>query len=379
MKSTLSLFLYLMLIISIAHGCRPQEEKVRTTDLAKERVRFSVEEAQAWFDHHGWLVGCNFIPSTAINQLEMWQAETFDTATINKELGWASSIGMNIVRVYLHDLIWDADSTGFIDRIDQFLTIASGHGITTMFVIFDGVWRPDPHLGVQMEPIPRVHNSGWVQSPSHSVLTDTTQWPRLERYVNGLMHHFGHDDRIAAWDVFNEPDNSRHDLTVSQKYDWSFALLKKTFTWCRSGHPNQPLTSGIWYGDWHPDSLNALNIYQLEESDIISFHTYDEPSAMHQKALLLKRYNRPMICTEYLARGNNNNFHTMLPFFKENQIGAINWGLVDGKTNTIYPWDSWSKEYSAEPEPWHHDIFRADGTAYRRNEVELIKKLTGRE
>jgi hypothetical protein len=370
-------FLYLVLIFSLCVGCQQREEHAKTTLESEERERFSVIEAQRWFDEHGWLVGCNFIPSTAINQLEMWQAETFDTATINKELGWASEIGMNIVRVYLHDLIWDADSTDFISRIDQFLTIASDHGISTMFVIFDGVWRPDPKLGVQMEPIPHVHNSGWVQSPSHSALTDTTEWPRLERYVRGLMNHFGDDDRIAAWDVFNEPDNSRHELTVSEKYDWSFALLRQTFTWCRSLNPKQPLTTGIWYGDWHPDSLNALNIYQLEESDIISFHTYDEPMAMHQKALLLKRYNRPMICTEYLARGNNNDFHTMLPFFKENQIGAINWGLVDGKTNTIYPWDSWSKKYISEPELWHHDIFRADGTAYRQDEIALIKKLTG--
>ena len=96
-----------------------------------------------------WSFGCNFIPSTAINQLEMWQADTFDPETIDRELGWAAGIGMNLVRVYLHDLLWLDDKNGFLERMERFLEIASSHGIKAMFVFFDDCWRDEFKSGKQ--------------------------------------------------------------------------------------------------------------------------------------------------------------------------------------------------------------------------------------
>src|SRR5690606_24227254 len=142
---------------------------------------WSLEKANAWREDRGWLVGCNFSPSTAINQLEMWQEDTFDPETIDRELGWAEDLGFNCIRVYLHDLLWEQDSLGFLERMEAFLEISDRHQIGVMFVLFDGVWDPFPKLGVQPDPKPHLHNSGWVQSPGLEVLQDATQDPRLER------------------------------------------------------------------------------------------------------------------------------------------------------------------------------------------------------
>jgi len=347
-----------------------------------ERKVWSKAEANEWYARQGWLVGPNYISSTAINQLEMWQAVSFDTLIIDKELGLAESLGMNTARVYLHDLLYEQDSLGFFDRIDAFLDIAKRHKIKPMFVIFDSCWDPFPQLGVQREPQPFVHNSGWVQSPGQNALKDSTQYPRLERYVKGLIARFANDDRILAWDVWNEPDNmnpsSYSSVEDTNKVDQVYPLLKKTFEWARAMNPSQPLTSGVWAGgDWSSDqSLSPLQKVQLEQSDIITFHSYDAPEVFENRIKQLQPYGKPLICTEYMARPNGSTFQGSLPIAKKYKVGMINWGFVDGKTQTIYPWDSWKKQYTAEPPLWFHDIFRKDGTPYRQEETDLIKRLT---
>jgi hypothetical protein len=90
----------------------------------------------------------------------------------------------------------------------------------------------------------------------------------------------------------------------------------------------------------------------------------------------LKRYKRPLLCTEYMARPVGSTFDPVMPYLKQERIGAYNWGFVAGKTQTIYPWDSWQKAYSSEPPVWFHDIFRPDGTAYDIKEVAFIRKVT---
>ena len=342
---------------------------------------WTVEEANAWYQEHDWLVGCNFSPSTAINQLEMWQEDTFDPETINRELGWAEDLGFNTARVYLHDLLWEQDSTGFLDRMDQFLEISDSHGIKVMFVLFDGVWHPYPKLGKQPEPTPYVHNSGWVQSPGLEVLQDSTQDARLERYVKGVIRHFAEDDRVLIWDIFNEPDNPNvsayGDIESKDKAQLALRLLKKSFEWAREAGPSQPITSGVWRGDYSdPKNLAPMDSFMLYNSDINSFHQYEGPEEFTEVMNYLKQYERPLLCTEYMARGNKSTFEDILPIMKENNIGAYNWGFVAGKSQTIYPWDSWRETYTAEPELWFHDIFRTDGTPYRQAEVDLIKQLT---
>lgn len=357
---------------------------IQSASAQKGRAIWTKQQANTWYSKQPWLVGCNFIPSTAINELEMFQAESFDTATINRELAWAASLGMNTVRVYLHDLLYEQDAAGFLNRLDVFLQIAARNHIKPLFVLFDSCWDPFPKLGKQRDPKPFVHNSGWVQSPGYEALKDASQYPRLERYVKGVVSKFANDPRILAWDVWNEPDNTNNSaygkVELTDKTKYVLPLLKKTFEWARSVNPSQPLTSGVWAGDWSSrDKLKPIEKVQLDESDVITFHNYENAQEFEKRIKWLQPYGRPMICTEYMARGNGSFFETSLPIAKKYRVGAINWGLVDGKTQTKYAWDSWKKQYAGDPEIWFHEIFHTDGTPYKPAEVELIKKLTSEE
>jgi len=340
-----------------------------------------IEKVDTWSHSVPWLVGCNYAPSTAINQLEMWQADTFDLLTIERELTWAESLGFNSLRVFLYDLLWEQDRTGFLTRMEQFLAVAERHKIGVVFVLFDGVWDPFPHLGKQRSPRPGLHNSGWVQSPGAKILADSAHHDRLKDYVVGVVGHFKTDRRIHAWDLFNEPDNSNHSsygkTELTHKADLTLALLEKTFAWARGVDPVQPLTAGVWSGDLSAaDKLSPINRFMLEQSDVISFHNYRPLAELKKDVESLKRYKRPMLCTEYMARPVGSRFDPVLPYLKQERIGAYNWGFVAGKTQTIYPWDSWQKAYSSEPPVWFHDIFRHDGTAYDIKEAALIRKVT---
>ena len=350
------------------------------------RDRWTTEKAKTWYETQVWPVGSDYIPANAINQLEMWQADTFDAKRIDLELGWAESLGMNTMRVFLHDLLWRQDREGFEKRIDIFLTIADKHHIKPMLVLFDSCWDPFPKLGPQRPPIPGVHNSGWVQSPGAHVLETPSEYPQLEEYVKGVIGHYAKDKRILAWDLWNEPDNDNDGPTGAygrfdpkDKAEIIARLLPQVFAWARSVDPEQPLTSGVWKGDWASEnSMSAVARIQVNESDVISFHNYGWPEDFEKRVVQLERYQRPLICTEYMARGAGSTFDQTLPIAKKYKVGAINWGLVAGKTQTYLPWDSWKHPYILDqPTLWFHEVYHTDGTPYREREVEIIRSLTG--
>jgi hypothetical protein len=344
--------------------------------------RWSADQANQWYAKQPWLVGANFIPSDAINELEMFQAATFNPTLIDKELGMAESIGMNTMRVFLQDQLWQQDSKGFTQRLDAFLAIAAKHHIRPLFVLFDSCWETDPHLGPQHPPIPGVHNSGWVQSPGKQRLMDPSIQPQLEAYVKGVVGAFAKDERILGWDIWNEPDNRGGDVVKDEaaKVARVNELLPLAFQWARSVHPAQPLTSGLWHDNWSDPAKQSTTVkIQLAESDVISFHNYGWPEEFEARILELKPLGRPLICTEYMARGNGSTFDGSLPVAKKYNVAAINWGFVAGKTQTWLPWDSWQKPYvQSQPTIWFHEVFRQDDTPYRQREVDLIRELTGR-
>jgi hypothetical protein len=352
--------------------------------LHAQTSRWTEERAKAWYGQQAWLVGSNYIPEDAINELEMWQAQSFNPGQIDKELGWAEDLGMNTMRVFLHDLLWQENPEGFRKRIDQFLEIASRHHIKPLFVLFDSCWDPQPKLGVQHPPIPGVHNSGWVQSPGSAGLSDPAQEGRLKAYVVGVVGAFANDARVLGWDVWNEPSNvnegSYHRLEPANKRQLVEALLPKVFSWAREAHPSQPLTSGVWDIDFMDgSSLTPTQRVQIDNSDVITFHNYGWPESFEKEVLYLEKYNRPLICTEYMARGAGSTFDTVLPVAKKYKVGAINWGFVAGKTQTYYPWDSWRHPYILDqPTVWFHEVLYPTGKPYRDAEVTLIRELTGR-
>lgn len=371
------------LLIAAAHanGAPRANTEVKPAN-SPAHARWSEQKANDWYAKQPWLVGSDYIPSYAINQLEMWQADTFDPKRIDQELGWAQSLGFTTMRVFLHDLLWEQDAEGFKSRINTFLEICAKHHIRPLFVFFDSCWDPMPHLGKQHAPVPGVHNSGWVQSPGAKALEDASQYPRLEAYVKGVVGAFAKDNRILGWDLWNEPDNdgggNYHALEAKNKKQAVLALLPQVYEWAREAGATQPLTSGVWNGNWGDDSkLSATEKIQLSESDIISFHSYEKPAMFEKRIQSLEHFHRPIICTEYMARENGSTFEGSLPIAKKYHTGAINWGFVSGKTQTKYPWDSWQHPYvDHQPPEWFHDILHADGTPYREDEVRFIRHLT---
>jgi hypothetical protein len=350
--------------------------------VAAENGHWAADKANQWYARQPWLVGSNYITSTAINELEMWQADTFDLPTIDREFGWAQGLGMNTMRVFLHNLLWQQDSQGFLHRLDQFVEVADKHHIRVTFVLLDSVWDPRPHLGKQPAPKPHVHNSGWVQAPGADILKDESRWnSELKPYIVGVLTHFRDDRRVLMWDLMNEPDNQNDVYKTTELADKpmrALRLLKEEWSWAREANPSQPLTSGVWQGDWENDAaLSEMSRFQLQNSDVITFHSYEPPEVMKRRIDSLRRFGRPVVCTEYMARPRGSTFAAILPLLKKEHVGAYNWGFVNGKSQTIYPWDSWEKSYAGEPALWFHDIFRQDGTPYDAKEVELIRQLTG--
>ena len=351
-----------LFLVFLIFSVQLNAQKKTAVPVASVGQVWSAEKANAWYKEHAWITGANYLPNTAINQLEMWQAATFDSATIDKELGWAQEIGFNTMRVFLHSVAWKQDRDGFKSRMDQYLRIANRHGIKTMFVFFDDCWNKVPQSGTQPAPKPGVHNSGWVQDPGDPFSKDSTVFPELEKYVKDVMTRFAKDQRILLWDLYNEPGNSG-------KRDSSLPLLRKVFQWARAVNPDQPISVGLWAWDFE-----NLNKFQLTNSDVITYHNYEEPQ-WHQRVIeLLKANGKPLICTEYMARTRNSRFSNILPLLKRQNVGAINWGFVSGKSNTIYAWDTPIPD-GGQPIEWFHDIFFPDGRPYRQDEVNLIKQL----
>jgi hypothetical protein len=319
-------------------------------------------------------VGCNFINANAGNQFEMFQAQTFDVNRIGTELSWARGLGMNVVRVFLQDQLWTADPAGFKQRLDTFLTIAASNGIRTMFVLFDSCWDPNPKPGVQREPTPGVHNSTWVQSPGAAGLTAAST-ANLQAYATGVVQAFAQDQRVVAWDVWNEPENlaDSYPLSPPDKVARVAQLLPKAFEWARAGNPSQPLTSGVW-----ADTRPEIRAIQLAQSDVISFHSYDPPEKFRSMAADLAKQGRPLLLTEYMARAQGSRIETILPICKELKIDAMQWGFVAGRSQTYYPWDSWKQPYvgARQPQEWFHDILWPDGKPYRDAEVATLRELT---
>lgn len=348
--------------------------------MAEGRGRWSADRAGAWYGAQPRLLGANYIPANAVNQLEMFQADTYDPRRIDAELGMARKLGLNTVRVFLHDQLWVQDRRGFLRRLMQFVTIAARHAIKPLFVFFDSCWDPHPRLGPQRAPVPGVHNSGWVQSPGADRLGDPGYRSVLREYVTGVMNLFRGDGRILGWDLWNEPDNPAKVYRAVERPDkigLVAELLPQVFAWARSVDAVQPLTSGVWQGPWaDPRRRSPIAAIQLDNSDVISFHSYAGAAEFERRIAELAPLRRPILCTEYLARTLGSNLETILPVAMRHGVAAFNWGLVAGKTQTFLPWDSWDRPIPAPPSEWFSDLLQGDGRPYRDSEVRALRKVT---
>jgi endo-1,4-beta-mannosidase len=326
---------------------------------------WSTDKANEWYKGKGWILGFNYLPSTAVNSTEMWQAESFDVSTIEKELRLASECGYNSCRVFLQYLVWKHEGAAFLKNFERFLEIAGKNAITVLPIFFDdcAFSGKEPRMGKQDEPIPGIHNSGWTASPGFTIADDPASEPSLKSYVQTLVSKYKNDSRIIAWDLYNEPGNSNRE-------DKCLPLLKKTFEWARECDPSQPLSAGVYL--WKDFDLSVIEL-----SDIISFHDYNNIEITKDRIKMLKQYNRPLLCTEWLHRPNGSAIESHMPLYKSENIGIYNWGLVNGKTQTHLNWDK-EKNKNGGPSEWQHDIFTKDLKPYSAGEVAFIKKISGK-
>jgi hypothetical protein len=325
------------------------------------RGRWSEAEAWEWYWTAGLQQGFNYVPRNCVNTTEQWQSETFDATEINWELGIARSLGYTSVRVFLQFLIWEHDPAGFERRFDTFLSIAAGRGLSTVPVIFDDCRFSgrDPFLGPQDKLGNPPANRSWTPSPGHALVTDARRRPALAEYVENLTGKHRRDHRILMWDLYNEPGNSGMGDAV-------LPLLDETFDVARQTGPTQPLTAGAYRGGGnHQD---AIDTRCAELSDVISFHAYNPESELVKQTGFLLEHRRPLLCTEWMARPHpqESRIETHLEVFRRFGVSYYNWGLVNGRTRTQYPWNA--EEGSPEPEEWFHDIARHDGSPYRSDE-----------
>jgi hypothetical protein len=333
------------------------------------------ERIAEWYARQPWLCGFNYLPRTAINWIDLWQAESFDAGAITEELGWAHEVGFNTLRTNLHSLVWADDPAGLRARVDRVLGIAARQGMRTMFCLFDdcGFSGREPQLGPQGDPVPGVHNSGACASPGRAVVRDRRQWGGLEHYVKDIVGHFRDDARIVAWDVYNEPGNEASFLprptlgSGDPLLPHSLELLKASFSWAREMRPTQPLTVGVWNPGWPEE-----NAVLLQLSDFVSFHNYAELSLLEAHVESLRSQGRPVVCTEWLARGLGSRVETHLPYFIRERIGCYHWGLVNGRTQTHLPWPGFESAYADGT--WQHDLFHTDGTPYDAGELTVFRR-----
>jgi hypothetical protein len=346
----------------------------------RPRARWDVARAQQWHEETGWLSGCNFTPSTASNQLELWQPATFDPDTIARELTWAADVvGMNAIRLFLHDLCFTVEGPAFLDRVDRVLDLAAERGIRVLPVLFDGIWDPDPRPGPQRSPRPGVHNSTWVQGPGAAIIDDRTRWPTLRPYVEGVIERFAHDERVVGWDLFNEPDSwnlAWAHRDPSGKRAKVAALLEHVWDWAEAVDPTQPLTVGVYeLVTRHPERASAVARTAIERSDVISFHCYSGAEGLTQAIDGLARHGRPLLCTEWMGRPASP--VALAELLRDRKVGAFCWGLVDGRTQTRYPWTSWQRR-TPPGAPWFHELLHPDGTPYDEDEAALLRRLSPR-
>ena len=334
--------------------------------------RWSMEKAKEWFARTPWQVGVNYVPSGAVNDVEMWMDGTFDPWLIGRETRLAARAGFNALRVFLSYTVWEREKELFLRHFEEFLTIAADAGLRVMPVLFDDCAfdnGSEAYYGRQPEPVPGVHNSRWVPSPGFSVQDDPEKEPSLREYVSAVVGAHREDGRILMWDLFNEPGNT-------DRTDKAVPLLKNAFLWARAESPVQPLTAAVW--SFSPQ-MEAVEKVCIAESDILSMHAYLPLEETKRRYALLEAEGRPVFLTEWLHRGVGNTYETHLPFFHEKKLGIFQWGLVIGRTQTNLSWDTMRGTPDPEPALWQHDLLLPDGTAYRETELALIRFFRGME
>lgn len=349
---------YFLLLIALLFSV---SEVIQAQKTARQ---WSPEKAWEWYNNNDWICGFNYIPSNAINYTAMWDKTSFSPDLIDRELALAAATGFNAVRVVLQFIVWENDPKYFKDTFTRFLSICSKYKIKVMPAFFDDCvfgTNIDPSLGLQPEPFKGWYAWAWSPSPGHTIASDTTNLPRLEKYIKDIIKTYKDNPAILLWDLYNEPTNSG----MGSK---SLPLVRSVFKWAREIDPSQPVSIAVWNGN------KDLNDIIYANSDVTTFHNYNPAPAVEKMVQDLKQQKRPIICSEWLNRPRGSTVEGVLPLFAAEKIGCLHWGLVNGKTQTDLPWGHRPGD-GPYTRIWQHDLYTTDFQVYSPYELQLFKSF----
>jgi len=283
--------------------------------------------------------GANYIASYARNAAEVWSK--FDPEILDRELGYAQSLGLNSVRVWLDYWPYEADPTLMLSRLEHFLKLCDKHELQVMLVLFDSCATKTEEQLQKKEQTVDPHWKHWAANPGYRYL-DPEHWKPLEAYVKAIVGAHLNDPRVQAWDVMNEPWAGQL---------WSNPQRKPVVTrfvrhFCEVVNdlkPQAPITVGVTFLE------RAEMVEDLVE--VISFHRYLGPDPKKWKAHLeeanqySKQKGKPILLTEWgyptwgaqryakriMTGGEQAKFYReILPVMTHAQVGWYVFDLVMG-------------------------------------------------
>jgi hypothetical protein len=366
--------------------------------FAGDNVPWTKEKAWRWYNDQPWIRGCNYMPASAANRMDMWQEygsrERFEE--MDRELKIASDIGFNTVRVLLEENgfgAWYYEHDHFMKNFEKFLQLCDKYGIRAIVVLGNDCSRPKALWSIP-KPGPRPCDWGYHGARKQSQhgsfpgmmgytsLDDPELRPKFFRMCEEIMTKYRDDDRILFWNIWNEPGaNRREEVTV--------ANLREMFALAWKIGVKQPCAADVWTDDFGTDAKakNQAQYWAGKLSDIVSYHCYGDYEYQICVIRKLKRYyDRPMVNTEWLARIKNNDVFSAYPLFYIENVGCTCWGFVAGRYQTYEPWESMWRSYD-EGHPatkdwdmtkWFHDLFRPSHRPYDPKEISLIKRFNAR-
>ena len=363
--------------------------------FAERQGPWTKERAWEWYRAQPWIRGCNYMPASCANRVDQWQElgceERF--AEMDRELAVAESIGFNTLRILVELQgfgVWLEEHDGFMDRFERALQIMASHKMRAIVVLGNDCMRPKS-IWQLPKPGPQTYDIGYhggrKQSQhgsfpgeiGHSQVDDPELKPKFFRMCEELLTKYRDDDRILFWNLWNEPG-------AANRGEVSVQPMKELFELAWRIDPKQPLAADLWAGDYgtNEKAKNQAQVWAGRLSDIVSYHCYgDYERQVRVIRLLRKRYARPMVNTEWLARTINNDVFTSYPLFYIEGIGCTCWGFVAGKYQTYEPWEYMWKEVEKGTErsksydmtKWFHDLYRPSLRPYDPKEIDLIKRF----
>ncbi len=302
---------------------------------------FSAEPppADSPFGDFSWMHGANYTPSYAATDVQTWLQ--YDHQTVDRELGYAERIGLNCVRVFLQSLVWEHDRELFLKNFEDFVSTADAHGLKVMPIIFDSCFGVSPSLESSLM---------WVANPGPDRMSER-DYDELDVYVKDLVSRYAGDERIALWDVMNEPAVTVLSQTEEGKAQvWAFVshyckLVKKL-------DPTHAVTVGVSSAD----NSNVVDVV-----DVLSCHSYaPSEKELREKFSMTKKQaadaGKPWIVSECCAPGWGSPYEMVLPVLREFAVGHTVWEVVIGR-NQFAPISG---------------LFYPDGTVRRLTSIEVV-------